>query len=103
LTKAIVLEVTHLLDRRKFLSCGLRMLEASCSALQRFYQSCFDEGRSYAMVVPLKLPARSCVDQMLKQSDLFVFGQVSLFVSNELVHQLQNPPPSFGHHHQGVS
>jgi hypothetical protein len=29
---------------------------------------------------------------------------LAFFVSNELIHQLQNPPPSFGyHHHQGAS
>jgi hypothetical protein len=53
--------------------------------------------------MPLKMPARPCVDQVLEERYLLILGNLAFFVSNELIHQLQNPPPSFGYHHQGAS
>jgi hypothetical protein len=75
----------------------------SFGPLRRLYQPGLDEGRTHALVVPVQLPARSGVDQVLKERYLFVLGDLSLLVRDELVHQLQNPPPSFGRQHQGTS
>src|SRR5215217_6839217 len=77
----------------------LLRLVGSFSPLGRLYQSCLDKGRTHTLIVPLQLPACSCFDQVLKERYLFVVGNLPFFVSNELIHQLQNPPPSFGYHH----
>ena len=82
----------------------LGSLEVNFGSLQRLNQTSFNEGRSHAMVVSRKMPARSCIDQVLKERYLLVVGHVSLFVSNKPLDQLQNPPPpSFGYYHRDVS
>ncbi len=43
------------------------------------------------MIVAAKMPARPRIDQLLKERYLFVLAHLALFVSNELVDQLQNP------------
>ena len=47
------------------------------------------------MIVPFKMPARSCVDQVLKERYLFVISHLAFFVSYELVHQLYAPTSEF--------
>jgi hypothetical protein len=79
------------------------MLGVSCDPLWRLYKPCLNKGCGHAMIVPRQMPARSCFDQVLEQGYLFVLGHLALFVSNKLLHQLQNPPPSFGYHHQCAS
>jgi len=34
---------------------------------------------------------------VLKERYLLVLGELALLVSDKLIHQLQNPPPSFGY------
>ena len=41
------------------------------------------------MIVAAKMPARPCIDQLLKERYLFVLAHLALFVSDELVDQLQ--------------
>ena len=60
----------------------------SFALLRRLDQPSLDKGRSHAMVVPLQMPTRPRVDQVLEQRYLFVLGNLALFVSDELVHQL---------------
>lgn len=69
------------------------------SPLRRLYQPCLNEGCSHTMIVSCQMPAHSCVDQVLKERYLLILANLPLFVSDKLLDQLQNPPPSFGHHH----
>jgi hypothetical protein len=57
------------------------------------YQPGLDKGCGHAVVMSLELPARPRIYQVLKQRYLFVLVHLTLFVSNEPVHQLHNPPP----------
>src|SRR5947209_8409901 len=66
------------------------------SLLWRLDQPCLDKGRTHAVIMSVHMPARTRVDQVLKERYLFVLGHLALFVSDKLVHQSQNPPPSFG-------
>ena len=66
-------------------------LEGSFGPLRWLYQPCLDKGRSHALIVPRQLPARPRFHQVPKERYLFVLGQLALFVSDELLHQLHEP------------
>jgi hypothetical protein len=68
------------------------LLEARLfSPLWRRYQSGFNKRCGYTVVMSVEMPARPCIDQVLKERYLFVLAHLALFVSDELVDQLQNP------------
>src|SRR5215217_1499731 len=62
-------------------------LEGSFSPLRRLYQPRFDKGRGNSLIVPRQLPARPRLHQVLEERYLLILGNLTFFVSDELVHQ----------------
>jgi hypothetical protein len=63
-----------------------------------------DEGSGHALIVPLQLPARPRLHQVLEERYLLVLRNLALFVSDQLVHQSHETHlPGFGYHHQSIS
>jgi len=80
------------------------LLEVNFGSLQRLNQTSFNEGRSHAMVVSRKMPARSCIDQVLKERYLLVVGHVYLFLKQQAVRRVAKPTIcDFGYDHRYVS
>jgi hypothetical protein len=60
---------------------------------RRTYEPRLQKGRGHTLIVALKLPARPRLYQVLEERYLLVFGELAFLVSNEPIHQSQNPPP----------
>ena len=59
----------------------------SFGVYRRTYKPRLYKGRGHTLIVPLQLPARPRLHQLLEESYLFVSGDLALFVSDKLVHQ----------------
>jgi hypothetical protein len=72
----------------------LEVRSVSFGVYRRIYKSRLHKGGGHKLIVPLQLPARPRLHQVLEERYLFVSSDLTLFVSDKLVHKSHEKPTS---------